>query len=378
MPQEQPHLALQLPEIISNIMHFLVPYENHLDYEVMFTNQKDKKTYADVYPCLFVNHLWHDCAVRTMWRKVHFDDSMLCYTAMIKFASTLSSTMKPIEDFYANNPTFLSNRTYHNNSSNTLLRYNDQMSRRKTYQNALRTFSVRKIKNPQLNEPLSTIARNATRLEQLDIYICDNLTNETVILFASHAYSRLTYISLAGCHMISDEAILKVAEQCPDLLHLDLRACGLVSDVSLSTVAKNCPRLKHINVGRVRERQRITIKSIRLIAQYTEATVLGLAGCDIDDECMITLAKHRGPGLERVSVNSCYKISNTSVYALLKYCPNLSVFEMKECHRIKNWEAVAEMVQKKVLLTLCDQQNKDCLAWAARNGRQLDVKAPVK
>lgn len=245
-----------------------------------------------------------------------------------------------------------------------------------SYRNALRFLCIRKIKEKSVNEPLSRIGQNASKLEHLDIYICDHFSNEALYPFLAH--QTLTYLSLAGCHNISDEAILKVAEYCKRLEHLDLRACGLVSDVSLSAVAMNCPRLRHLNVGRIRDREKVSIKSIALIAEFTQAAVLGLAGCDIDDACMQILAKHRTTGLERVSVNSCFKISNETVYAYIRYCPNLSVFEMKECHNVNDWEAVAELVNRKVLLTLCDQQNRACADWARIRGRTLDVKAPLK
>ncbi|CEG84295.1 hypothetical protein RMATCC62417_18118 [Rhizopus microsporus] len=96
------------------------------------------------------------------------------------------------------------------------------------------------------------------------------------------------------------------------------------------------------------------------------------------DECLVMLAKHRGKKLERISVNNCYKLTNKTIQAFVKYCPNLSVFEMKECHWIDDWSCVAELVQRRVLLTLCDQQNKACVEWARRHGRVMNVKAPVK
>jgi hypothetical protein len=240
----------------------------------------------------------------------------------------------------------------------------------------VKSLSVRKIKEKSINEPLSKIGQIASKLEHLDIYICDHFSSDTLYPFLVHR--QLTYLSLAGCHHISDEAVLKVAEYCDRLEHLDLRACGLVSDVSLSAIALSCPQLRHLNVGRIRDREKVTKKSIELIARHTKAAVLGLAGCDIDDECLELLAMYRSTGLERVSANSCFKISNKTVYAFVRYCPNLSVFEMKECHLISDWEAVAELVQRKVLLTLCDQQNRACTDWARVRGKTLDVRAPLK
>lgn len=430
---QQPHLALRLPEIISHIFSFLVPAHTQ--------DELSKKMYADLYPCLMVNRLWHDNSSRIIWRKAFFEDTRDDLDSFLKFASiihnestsTLTTTTKTAAALAIGEPTLF----YHLDTMPPLMSYPSRSSsissvsssaiktpaeyslmeedmdeylisdkimspeslfaeiennniktttaaiakletaaRLTTYRNALRFLSIRKIKEKSVNEPLTRIGQNATKLEHLDIYICDHFSNDALYPFLAH--QSLTYLSLAGCHHISDEAILKVAEYCGRLEHLDLRACGSVSDVSLSAIAMSCPRLRHLNVGRIRDREKVSSKSISLIAQYTQAAVLGLAGCDIDDACMQTLAKYRTTGLERVSVNSCFKISNETVYAYIRYCPNLSVFEMKECHNVNDWEAVAELVRRKVLLTLCDQQNRACADWARISGRTLDVKAPLK
>ena len=81
------------------------------------------------------------------------------------------------------------------------------------------------------------------------------------------------------------------------------------------------------NVGRVRDRDRITIDSIRLIAMHTQVSVLGLAGCDMTDDGLILLAQYRNAGLERISVNNCYRVTNKTVQAYVRYCPNLSVLK---------------------------------------------------
>lgn len=273
-----------------------------------------------------------------------------------------------------------------NNSNNTTskstivstLRQYHTFSHHYQYRNAIRSIALRKIKDKLINEPLQQISCHTRKLEKLDIYICDHLADISVQNFILNNNHTLTYLSLAGCNRITDDAVLSVARNCPNLEHLDLRACGLISDISIQSIAMHCPNLHHLNVGRVRDRERITIQSISLIAKKTKVAVLGLAGCDMTDECLISLAKCRGRGLERISVNNCYRITNKSVQAYVKYCPNLSVFEMKECHWIDDWSSVAELVQRKVLLTLCEQQNRACAEWARQRGRIMEVKAPVK
>ncbi|KAG2219734.1 hypothetical protein INT45_007773 [Circinella minor] len=245
------------------------------------------------------------------------------------------------------------------------------------YRSALRSLTIRKIKKDSINDFFADkIARHCTRLEQIDFYICDHVNNATISPLIQHG--QLTHISLAGCYQITDECIIQVANTCQQLEHLDLRACGQISDVSISAIAMQCGELKHLNVGRVRDRHRITVNSIRLIAMHTKVTVLGLAGCQIDDECMLLMAQYRNHNLERISVNSCQRITNVTIKAYAQYCPNLSVFEMKECHLINDWETVTMLAQRKVLMTLCKQQDQACSTWAKRQGIPWGVTAPSR
>lgn len=436
--QKKGHLAIRLPEIVSHIISYLViPYQ--------YDENNKIKIYQQIYPCLFVDSLWHDCATRLIWRSVTFEDSKSEYEAFLKFAAIVSNhqmippslaaldmpssaaglaiaapkmqsilfrdkkflnlqkfqqqsadkKQQEVEQYYDSNADTMNEDPFYlpynySTSSNsdrsaiatrstaTQQQFNYSLSHHAQYRNAIRSLALRKIKDKTINEPLQQISQHTYKLEKLDIYICDHLADSSVHSFITHSDFSLTYISLAGCNRITDDAVLSVAKHCPKLEHLDLRACGLISDVSISAIAMNCTYLHHLNVGRVRDREKITMQSISLIAQHTRVAVLGLAGCDMTDECLILLAQRRGRGLERISVNNCYRITNKTVQAYVKYCPNLSVFEMKECHWIDDWGSVADLVQRKVLLTLCDQQNRACAEWARQRGRIMEVKAPVK
>ncbi|CAO3693285.1 hypothetical protein G6F70_004655 [Rhizopus microsporus] len=397
----QPHLALCLPEILNHIFTFLIPTN--------LQEETKRKPYSDIYPCLFVNRLWHDNASRLIWRTVCFEDTEPGdFGTFLKFATyfrkddTLSPCPRPS---LSSSSVFASlaisdsvGRSSRSSSISSISSYDidtpddtnipeqqekndltmdpDRNTRLANYRKSLRSLTIRKIKLRSLNEPLAAIGEQATRLEHLDVYICDFFTNGTLLSFIKH--QSLTYLSLAGCHLISDESIVQVAQNCPRLEHLDLRACGHVSDRSITAIAMCCSRLRHLNVGRIRDREKITIESIALVAKQTQVSVLGLAGCEIDDECMQIIAKYRATGLERVSVNSCSRISNSTIYALIRHCPNLTVFEMKECNLIDDWGAVAELVHRKVLLTLCEAQTKACHVWANTHGKSLDLKAPQK
>lgn len=427
-PGVDAHLAVRLPEIVAIILE-------HVARSKGCRSSIGKKPSASIYQCLLVNRLWHYCAARIVYRHLTFEDTKVDFVSFTRYASLLGepasvtahksvspaslavacpaphinlpvsspllAAAQPNQPNYYSSPSTNSiSRSTRSTRNPCLLRghkpVNDgvlslhpidetqrqhnttgnQGERMAVYRQSLRSLTLRRIKEDSIQESLQRIGRFADRLDYLEIYICDTITDAAVLPFLYHGY--LTSLTLAGCHQITDETILKAAEFCVNLEHLDLRACGLVSDVSIIAIANCCPRLRHLNVGRIRDRDRITSKSISLIARQTQVAVLGLAGCEITDECMVLLAQHRAGGLERISVNNCQRLTNKTIQAYVAYCPNLTVFEMKECHLIDDWESVATLVKRKVLLTLCEQQNRACSEWAKENGYTLRVRAPVK
>ncbi|ORY97193.1 hypothetical protein BCR43DRAFT_545237 [Syncephalastrum racemosum] len=375
-----PHIAVGVAEIVEEILHALVDFAHE---------PGNRRRHAQLQPCLTVCRLWHACAARILWRELTIDEGYMHYSALLRLASLLS----PLPDLTASSSTSTMDTDDGNEPSDMIVpmpqsnqpslqsapskadevyrKYQGRV-RRIPYETMVRSLSIIKMKQANVSEPVAEIGRAACHIEQVNIYICDHLDDYAITPFLQHG--RLTHLSLAGCHKITDQLILELAATSPQLEHLDLRACGRVSDMSITAVARQCPRLTHLNVGRVNERHRITSESIRWVARHTRVAVLGLAGCDIDDETMILLAKHRNHSLERLSINSCHRISNATLRACVEHCPNISVFEMRECHLINDWEAIYELSKRKVVLTLCKQQERACGEWARRNGKSLNLR----
>lgn len=377
------HPVLCIPELVSLIMEHMVAIDDD-------GNKNIRNTFIPLLPCLLVNRLWHDCAATIAWRDLIFDKP--CEDLLDPFVKTMTDTQQ--EDHIIQNDSNddddiddkkkmqLTRRSVLSNcleylmrtpsaadiwkrKSNADLTIQLQQQLLSFYRKSVRSISLRKIKSDTINQHLERIAPYATRVEQLDLYICDHLQNHAVVPFFVHG--QLTHLSLAGCYRINDDVIIQAAQHCPRLQHLDVRACGRISDRAIAEVAMHCQNLRHLNVGRVRDRDRISINSIRLIALHTQVSVLGLAGCDIDDECMRILVHARHHHLERISVNSCPRISNATLRACIQYCPNLSVLEIKECHRINDWSLIHWLQnQRRVLVTMCEKQESAANAWEAQ------------
>ncbi|CAO3591157.1 unnamed protein product [Absidia cylindrospora] len=406
------HIAVRLPEIVSQILRYLAPYDSPN------SSQSNTVTIArstkHLYQCLLINHLWYECALRHLWRHVVFEESTSGAESFRQFASTFAN--KPITNpvppfppisFSSSMQLSLSADSSSPSSADSPLpcettkgprspSLSTPLSTQPTHQHAselpivslppsndlhhksLRSLTLRQIKGRDTTVSLATVAKHATHLQHLEIYISQSVTNESLTPFFMHNPNRLTHVSLAGCHRVSDASILVLARHVPDLVHLDLRACDLISDISLTAIATSCPRLHHLNVGRIHEKHRITNQSIILIAQYTQVAVLGLAGCDIGDQAIFALAIHRSHALNRVSVNHCSRLTNLGIQSLSSYCPNLSVLELKACPRINDWRTVEALVDRKVSLTLNHHQKLEFQGWSRRYGKNRVTTAPIK
>ena len=193
------------------------------------------------------------------------------------------------------------------------------------------------------------------RLEWLEFHVCPDLLPTEQLLCSPF----LKRIALPGCSKVDDSTLETIAKNCPNLKILDLRACEQVTDKGLIAIANKCPKLKYLNVGRVKGGERITCEGVDAIARYisdfnqlkltnreTEVETLGLAGCSIGDRGIWSVATHRGAKIERLSLNNCLNLSNTSIPLILPSTPNLQVLELRGCVAITYVRPIVEFRRK--------------------------------
>ena len=73
---------------------------------------------------------------------------------------------------------------------------------------------------------------------------------------------------------------------------------------------------------------------------------LGLAGCSVGDRGIWSVAIHRGPEIERLSLNNCLNLSNASIPLILDLTPNLQVLELRGCVAITYVRPIVEFRRK--------------------------------
>lgn len=190
------------------------------------------------------------------------------------------------------------------------------------------------------------------RLRSLELYVCPNLVPNLQMISSG----TLKKIALPGCGKVDDMVMEQIAKYCPQLEILDLRACELVTDHGLIQIANHCPRLAYLNVGRVKRAGNVTDRSIVEISMKTSVETLGLAGCAVGDEAVLSIAHHRGSQIERLSMNQCPAITDISISQLVIMAPRLQVLEIVGCHLVRNAKALCYFKVKSGALVETDQK----------------------
>jgi hypothetical protein len=92
-----------------------------------------------------------------------------------------------------------------------------------------------------------TCAHYCSALEYVTLRECHLITNDSVCELVRRRGSKLLKISVGGCPLLTDKAVLAVAEHCPQLREM---SCPFaVSDAAVVKLAEGCPELRYVNVN---------------------------------------------------------------------------------------------------------------------------------
>ncbi|KAF8930946.1 Antagonist of MEN (Mitotic Exit Network) [Haplosporangium bisporale] len=351
--QQRPS-PIHLPEILHLIFQFLVDETPADDY-----------SQREIHSCLLVSKQWYLVAQKTLWREIRFKDptKLELFVDLLRRTDTVEclgielvepAFTAPIHSVGQSAMALITKRrsSVGKGSSKESIVSPSAMQKR-LYERAscVKKIVLHKLKTLE-DQDIMPLASWFHNLQVIEFYICEKLTDSIVVAIAENC-PQLQNLLMPGCAKVTDVGIGKVALNCPRMKHLDLRACSAVSDESLILVAKNCKDLWHLNVGRVTASSKVTGASIVEIAKNTNLNTLGLAGCAMDDDAVIEIARYSRGGLHRISLNSCSMLTSASVKALMQMCPNLAVLEIKQCHLVTDMATLYRFASRRVLVELC-------------------------
>jgi len=173
-------------------------------------------------------------------------------------------------------------------------------------------------------------------LKWIEMYICPKILPPPIMLTGS----KLEKLVMPGSKVVNDSFLNLVSNYCPNLKTLDLRACELISDEGIISIAENCPQLVNLNLGRHTNGGLITDLSLNSIAKNTKIETLGMAGCSITDRGIWEIAYHCSDSLSRLSLNNCMMLTNNSLPRIIKdgFLSKLVVLEIRNILNITDFK----------------------------------------
>jgi hypothetical protein len=119
--------------------------------------------------------------------------------------------------------------------------------------------------------------------------------------------NKLTYINLNYCQKLDDDALLHIANNCPNLTHLELYIVTNVSDKGLKEIIMKCPKLTHLN----------------------------LCGCShFTEESLLLLPKYL-PKIEFIDLTRNYGLTDKCLEVIVSGCPELKYLNLYALPKLK-------------------------------------------
>ncbi|ERN10374.1 hypothetical protein AMTRI_Chr12g237030 [Amborella trichopoda] len=211
------------------------------------------------------------------------------------------------------------------------------------------------VSNPEgdgvKDEAIRDLASKLPNLREIDVsgnhLICDG-----ALMALVYFCPRLQKISAFDCNFISDECLLDLA-LCPSVVSLSVSVCWLTSPHFVDSFLLKAQKLQSLDLSNSAflKEPLIAIKDLKLplknlvlsrcrafafhgisslIQNCPVLEHLNLDGLDfLTDETLSVLSENL-QGLTFFSLNSCFKLSNSSFCNLLTKCPNLKELHMEK------------------------------------------------
>nr|AOC97496.1 ethylene- and jasmonate-responsive plant defensin [Flammulina velutipes] len=237
---------------------------SNLPPEILIHIFRHLHTLRDLHSTLRVCRTWCECSVELLWHKPTLDK----FQTLQKIAKLLAS---PSQTFtYASFIRRLNCLNLHEHLTDEIFSTFVQCDRLER----ITLVNCDKLTAPLLNRVIPSFAN----LVAMDASGVKAITNEAVIGLARNA-SRLQGINLTGCKDVSNAGVMAVARNCPLLRRIKLSNLESLTDEPIQVLARSCPFLMEVDLNHCKL---ITDIAIRDIWTYcTHMREIRLSHCEL-------------------------------------------------------------------------------------------------
>lgn len=205
---------------------------------------------------------------------------------------------------------------------------------------------------------LVAIGNSLPSLESLDVSHCRRLTDKGFKAVVSGCRN-LKRLHLPGCRLVTD-SLLRTLSNCSKLEELGLASCPKITDSGLCHLSEGprhikaidlskCTNVSDLGIGKIISSSGESLLSINLLDCFkvTDVTVFAVAKscpnlevlviggcCDITDESLNAIVYSCGKNLRSLRLDRCEKLTDLSLKSVISNCENLEVLDIGSCDKV--------------------------------------------
>lgn len=196
-------------------------------------------------------------------------------------------------------------------------------------------------------------------LESLDVSNCKKLTDKGFTAVASGCHN-LKMLCLDGCKLVTDSLLQTLSQNCSKLEELGLASCSKITDLGLCHLSEGtryikaldvskCTNVGDLGIGKIISSSGESLVSVKLLDCFkvTDVTVFALAKscpnleilviggcCDVTDESLRALIDSCGENIKSLRLDGCEKLTDLSLKSVISNCRNLVALDIGSCDKV--------------------------------------------
>jgi F-box and leucine-rich repeat protein GRR1 len=197
---------------------------------------------------------------------------------------------------------------------------------------SLRSLNLSALSSSGTDADIELLVTNCLLLEELSLERWSRLTDRAVIVIGGRLRN-LERLNLTFLHRITSDGLRQFARLCSRrLFELFLGKCSNITNEGIIQLSQNTPQLRRIYLAGCRV---ITDEAIlQLIQCCSQLEVLSVPGCSITDVTVVAAAKHLHQTLNVAQFSFCPDVSPMAICRLAHACRRLEILQLVQCRRV--------------------------------------------